>query len=200
MLLVTTMLESSRLKHLRIGIDIDGVIVDSVTASLPLLSEICGRPVSRQEIYSFDLGEILNIDEKEEAYFWEQFISTDLSRSAPPIKGAIAGLSQLDSHDVWLVTGRPMSMTNLTVSWLQENKVKYDHIVFDRRGNKHTVGLEFDIFVEDIVEEACVIAEAGILTLLLDQPWNQTSTLSQNCIRVYDWNAIVKQIKEYEGV
>jgi uncharacterized HAD superfamily protein len=198
----TDMVESSKMRHLRIGIDVDGVIVDYVTASLPLLSEICGRPVSYQDFYSRNVGEVLNIDEKKETYFWEQVICSDLLRFAPPIKGAIAGLSKLDSHDIWIVTGRPTSMKSLTVSWLNENNIKYDRIVFDsdKTVGQLSVEQDCDVFVEDQLEVASVIAEAGIFTVLLDQPWNQTSVLAKNCIRVYDWNAIVMQISEFERV
>lgn len=52
------------MKHLRIGIDIDGVIVDLVSLMLPLLSKACGRPVSHQDIYCFDIGRALDIEEK----------------------------------------------------------------------------------------------------------------------------------------
>lgn len=178
--------------------DIDGVIVDFGSVILPLLSEVCARPVLYQDLCSWDLGKALNIDEKTMAYTWEQILDSDLLRHAPPIKGAIKGLSALSKHEVWLVTGRPTSMKDLTVSWLQENKIKYDRIVFDRRGNKHTVGSEFDVFVEDLIEEARIIAEAGIFTLLFDQPWNQGQVPSENCQRVYDWNTIVLLINRFQ--
>ena len=123
-------------------------------------------------------------------------------RFAPPIKGVIAGLFQLDSHDIWLVTGRPTSIRSLTLSWLRENNIKYDHIVFDsdKTAGKLLMERDCDVFVEDQLEVASVIAEAGIFTILLDQPWNQTSILPKNCIRIYDWNAIVMQINEFEKV
>ena len=190
------------MRRLRIGVDIDGVIVDCVTAWLPLLSELCGRPVLYQDISSHKIGKLLNIDEEKEAYFWKQVMSTDLLRFAPPIKGAMAGLSNLDNHDIWLITGRPTSMRNFTLSWLKENNMKYDHIVFDseKTAGKLLLERECEVFVEDLLEVASVTAEADIFTILLDQPWNQTSTLPKNCMRAHDWNAIVMQINELAKV
>ncbi len=52
------------MKRLVIGIDIDGVIADIGVVILPLLSEVCARPVLYQDLCSWDLGEALNIDEK----------------------------------------------------------------------------------------------------------------------------------------
>lgn len=187
------------MKHLVIGIDIDGVIVDFGNAVLPLLSEACSRPVPYQDIRSLDFGRALNIDKKTVAYIWKQILGSDLLRCAPPIKGAIEGLSALSEHEVWIITGRPTSLKNLTVSWLHENKVKYDCIVFDRRGDKFSAGPRFDVFVEDFMVEAYATAEAGVFTLLFDQPWNQDPILSKNCRRFYDWSTIVLYINQFQG-
>ena len=186
------------MKRLVIGIDIDGVIVDFGSVILPLLSEVCARPVMYQDLCSWDLSKALNIDEEIMANTWKQILDSDLLRHAPPIKGAIEGLSVLSKHEIWLVTSRSVSMQNLTSSWLHDNKVSYNQLVFDRLGNKHLVGPTFDVFVEDFIEEAYTIAEAGISTILFDQPWNKTSTLPKNCKRVYEWNAILSLIGNLE--
>jgi hypothetical protein len=64
--------------------------------------------------------------------------------------------------------------------------------------DKLLVGPTFNVFVEDFIEEACAIAKAGIFTILFDQPWNNTSTLTlpENCKRVYDWNAMLLLIND----
>ncbi len=126
-------------------------------------------------------------------------MDSDLFRRAPPIKGAIEGLSMLSKHEIWLVTSRSTSMQNLTVSWLQDYQVSYDHLVFDRSYDKHLVGPKFDVFVEDFLEEAVILAESGIYTILFDQPWNKAATLPNNCQRVYDWNAILSLINKFEN-
>ena len=188
----------SEMKHLVIGLDIDGVIVDLGKAILPLLSEVCARPVLYQDLCSWDLGEALDIDEKTMENLWKQVLNNELLRDAPPIEGAIEGLSEISKHEVWLVTSRPTYSRSVTLSWLEGHKIHYDNIIFDRRGDKLSVGPTFDMFVEDFVEETLVIAEAGIFTLLFDQPWNNTSVLPRNCRRVHDWNDILLIIKDFE--
>ena len=91
-----------------------------------------------------------------------------------------------------------MSTQSLTLSWLKDHNVNYDNIVFDRRGDKLSVGPTFDVFVEDFTEEANTIAKAGIFTILFDQPWNNTSILPQNCKRVYDCNALLLLINDLQ--
>ena len=186
------------MKRLVIGIDIDGVIADLGSAMLPLLSEVCARPILYQDLSSWDLGKALNIDEETMTHTWEQLFDSDLLRYAPPIKGAVEGISAISKHEIWLVTSRPMSIESLTLSWLHDSKVSYDHIVFNRRGDKLSVGPKFNVFVEDFLDETITIADAGIFTILFDQPWNQTSVLPKNCKRVYYWNAILQLISGLE--
>lgn len=186
------------MKQLTIGLDIDGVIVDYATAMLPVVSEVCGRSVSVRDLRCWDLTEALEIDKQEEAYIWEQTLQTDLLRHARPVEGAISGLLELSRHEVWLVTARPSHMLDLTESWLAVNNAKYDHLVLGRYGDKLLAGHGFDVFVEDYLEEARAIAEAGVFSILLDQPWNQESALPQNCIRVANWGRIVALVKVFE--
>jgi len=186
------------MNNLIIGLDIDGVIVDYAAVMLPLLSEVCRRPVSAQDIYTYDITECLNIDDETAAYVWQQTLGTDLLINAPPVDGAIEGLSALDGHEIWIVTGRPSNLQGLTETWLRHRNISYDRIIFDRVMNKMLVGPEFDVFVEDFLEGALVIAEAGVFTLLFNQPWNQSSNLPENCRRVYNWSAIVKLIDELQ--
>jgi uncharacterized HAD superfamily protein len=186
--------------HLIIGLDIDGVIVDYVHHVLPLLSEICNRTVNYEDITHRDITKCLSIDEKKAAYFWEQIFNTDLLLHSAPIKGALEGLSALRRHEIWLITGRPATMRNLTLSWLNKNSVKYDQIVFDSDKTAGNLSLERDcsVFVEDQLEVGVSLAEAGIFTLLLDQPWNQAASLPKNCRRVYHWDEVVDEINKLE--
>lgn len=179
--------------------DIDGVIVDFGSVILPVLSKLCDRPVLYSDLCSWDLSQALNINEKTMAATWRKIMDSDLFRRAPPIKGAIEGLSMLSKHEIWLVTSRSISMQNLTVSWLQDYQVSYARLVFDRSGDKHSVGPKFDVFVEDFLEEAVILAESGINTILLDQPWNKTGPLPNNCQRVYDWKGILSLINKIEN-
>ena len=91
----------------------------------------------------------------------------DALRHAPPIKGAVDGLSALSEHEIWLVTSRPISTRDLTLSWLDDNGVHYDQLVFKRRGDKLSAGATFNVFVEDFLDEATTIAKADITRFYL---------------------------------
>ena len=123
------------------------------------------RPVTAEDIYTYDITKCLNIDDKAAEYVWQQTLGTDLLINAPPVDGAVAGLSALDGHEIWIVTGRPSTLQGLTEAWLSQRKIRYDRIIFDRVMNKMLAGPKFDVFVEDFLEGATVIAESGVFTL-----------------------------------
>jgi hypothetical protein len=54
------------------------------------------------------------------------------------------------------------------------------------------------VLVEDFMAEAYSTAEAGTHTMLLDQPWNNSTALPKNCKCVYGWGDILLLIKELE--
>lgn len=188
------------MKRLIIGLDIDGVIIDYIHSILPLLCEIIGGTVRYEDIIHPALTKFLNIDDKTAAYIWEQILGTDLLQSAPPISGAIEGLEILGNHEIWLITGRPTSLQDLTVSWLNDNGIKYDRIEFDSGKTVGKLSLErqCNVFVEDQLEVADMLANSGIFTLLFNQPWNQTPQLPEKCRRVYDWRQVVAEVKKLE--
>jgi uncharacterized HAD superfamily protein len=186
------------MKKLTIGLDIDGVIADTVSVMLPFLSRVCQRQITHQDITTYNLENCLAIVSQTMENIWKQILANGLLLHAPAIKGALQGITECQHHEIWLVTARPSSIRETTLSWLKGKKVKYDHIVFDTGRDKHLVTSGFDIFVDDFLEIVRPIAEAGTFTLLFDQPWNQTPELPQNCRRVYDWKTVVQVIDELE--
>jgi len=189
------------MKRLLIGLDIDGVIVDSISSVLPMLSEICNRTVAYEDVTHPALTKFLNISEAEAEYIWEQILETDLLQSSPEIDGAVESISALSRHEIWLITGRPSFLRGLTLSWLDKHRVKYDRIIFDSGKTEGNLSLErhCNVFVEDQLEVAKTLADSGVFTLLFNQPWNQAPSLPDNCRRVHTWDDIVLAVSRMES-
>jgi len=183
---------------LTLGIDIDGVIADYANIMLPLLSDVCKRPVSYHDLSCWDIGEALNISGETVDYVWNQVLGSDLLLNARPIDGAITGMSGLSRHEIWIITSRPPDIEEITVSWLNNWRIKYDYIVFENEKHQISTRQNIDVFVEDNLEQACAIAEVGVDSLLFDQPWNQAATLPEKCTRIYNWNSILHFVDSYE--
>jgi uncharacterized HAD superfamily protein len=107
-------------------------------------------------------------------------------------------MDQLRGHEIWLITARPITTRRATIAWLDQHQIDYGYLIFDQRHKRSAVSARFNVFIEDYLEEAVALAEAGIFTMLLDQPWNQTPTLPQKCHRVDSWETIVARIRELE--
>lgn len=188
------------MRHLRIALDIDGVIVDYAAVMLPMLSRVCNRTVAYEDISHWDVSRALDIDPQVMEGVWEVLLSGDSLLDAPPVEGAIEGLESLRGHEVWLVTGRPAAMQQTTLAWLERHGARYDNIVFGRQGDKQEVVRGFDLFVEDFAEEACTVAGAGVHTLLYDRPWNHMEALPDGCRRVQGWEDIISEMQRLEQI
>ncbi|MFC1971260.1 hypothetical protein ACFLV0_04980 [Chloroflexota bacterium] len=184
-------------KVLSIGIDIDGVIADLVSAMLPILSETCGYAVTHADITEYDIGVALNI-QGHMVHIWKAVFNDAFLIKVPMIQGALDGLNRISKHKIVLITGRPQETRVVTENWLGKNNVKYDRLIFSRQG-KDIYSEEIDLFVEDQYKEACNMASAGIMTILLDQPWNKRIVKSNNIKRVSNWEEITKTIRQFEN-
>lgn len=180
-------------KILNIGIDIDGVIADLVSAMLPILSEVCGYSVIYADITEYDIGKVLKT-ERQMAYIWKAVYNDAFLINAPVIKGALDGLNRISNHTIILITSRPQETQIATEQWFKNKCIKYDRLIFCQQG-KHVYRGDIDMFIEDQYEEACNMVAAGIPTLLFNQPWNQALVDSSNIKRVRDWKETTEYIQ-----
>jgi len=67
-------------------------------------------------------------------------------------------------------------------------------LVFIKLGMKHMIDEDFDVFIEDNLEQAKQIADVGINSFLLDKPWNQGELNNTKCKRCNNWDTILKEI------
>lgn len=182
------------MKNKIIALDIDGVIVDLVQAMLPLLSDACGRPVRHEDITQYDIGKSLHIEHLMNN-IWKRVHDDNLWLSAPPISGALNGLKQLGDYRLVFVTGRPEETTRgFTERWLDANKIQYEQLYF-ASGSKQVSDLDCIAFIDDHLDHIREAAEAGVRTLLFNQPWNQTFQLPANCRRVHDWKQVIDELR-----
>lgn len=186
-----------RIESIKIGIDVDGVIVNLVGAMRPLLSKACGYTVTDDQIYCFDIGKALNIESEMES-IWDEVYNSGLLREAPALDGAIEGMSKIKEHYIWLITGRPKNTRKDTKYWLKRNGIKYDKLDVGSDYKGAICNKNIDIFIEDNFEQAQLTAKAGIYTLLFDHPWNRNEVINNRCKRVKSWNEVICEVKQFQ--
>ena len=179
---------------MRIGLDLDGVVVDIIAPILPHLTDIVGRPVTTEDLTCFDLRECLNLNEAQMKRLRRLILWGELYSQAPPIDGAIEGIQRLANHEIWFVTARPENTRQHTVEWLERYELPSSPLVLTEHGKKIVGDMGFDLFVDDDVGTALGLAELGVSVLLFDHPWNQHPALPPNCHRVRGWPEVVSYV------
>ena len=68
-------------------------------------------------------------------------------------------------HEITLVTARPVEKKILTKQWLSKNDIPYHNLIFLSEGTKHEIEENFDVIIDDHLEE--IINWIGKVSLVL---------------------------------
>jgi hypothetical protein len=174
---------------MRIGIDLDGVIFDFVTAFNQATMEILGIKLPEYDREYFptrwDWAEQF-LDEDQNNVIWTYITSSDkFWTNIPPFEWSKKALNILfgtPKHDIYFVTCRMSNNFSFPVKVQSENGLKklqvknptvlpvneYDDKYFLVRG------LHLDVFVDDKTETLNLLQEdcANTRVVCLSQPWN----------------------------
>lgn len=166
----------------RVGVDVDGVLADHVTALIPRMRAKYGIELRWEEAtqWRLPLGDSDIVVEFLEAM-------TDLEWVAgipayPDAAGAIRELASL--AEVVIVTARPRAAADTTINWLNRHGLPFYEFVCGIDADKNRQGL--DLLIDDylgnilgfLAEGADIGAGVGTgvegrIGVLLDRPWNR---------------------------
>ena len=168
---------------MRVGVDIDEVIADSCAAYLPVLNELFGKNLGREDLTRFDFEITYDLSETDMKRFWGHFARTGGWERIAPVEGAAAALARLKvRHEVVIVTGRPEEFVGeKTRRWIAAHAIPHDALVFMGEGDKEEAvrraldGKGLDALVEDHWGFAEKVAARGVPVYLVDAPWNRAA-------------------------
>lgn len=191
---------------MNLGIDIDGVLADSVPSFLNLLNLMFGKKWTPADITTYRFEDALGISEKDAAHFWKLFARQGGWGRIRPIKGAVEFCTRLArQHAIILVTGRPRHYVEIeTKAWLRQHKIAYDELIFvssgqDKLSASRGAGQLLDLLIEDSYEYGKPLADAGIPVLLIDYPWNRNIPAHKFIRRIKSLAEAPKIIAELEA-
>jgi len=193
-------------RTLRIGIDIDDVLIKSVDRAVEMYNEAFGTAITRDTWYDFSDLEVWGDDDlRVLVNRVVGLFSSDAFASVQPLEGANDVLNHLkrEGHELFAVTGRSESIRKQTLFVLDkcypdlfENDTVFfvDHYSHDgEKASKADVSAELQLthFVDDQIEHVNSLSRAGIKTVLFSQDykWNQTGA-DDNVIRLNDWQSV----------
>ena len=193
---------------MRIGVDIDDVLVETMPAYLRAFQERFGRAVSLSQA-SWDPFELFpDIPSHERLAFFEglrrsRFMFTrPLHPDAPPAVRALKGAG----HTLIILSGRPQPHLRDTEEMLEGMGIRecFAEIVHrdgetipDYKG-RAAGELRLDVLVEDEFPAARAVAQAGVPVLLMDRPWNQ-GPLPPRIRRVASWADALAHLAAWPG-
>lgn len=179
-----------------VGVDIDGVVADSLLAWITELNKYFGQNKRIEDVSSYQFDKVYNVTWEEMDYFFRQYQQILLS-NLTPVQHAPRALELLkDKHRLVLITARPEEFRMMTEIWLREHGIHYDELMMTSYCDKAEFcqRAQVDIYIEDSLENANSIVTTGIPVILFDAPYNQVNSDSR-LLRRYDWPEIYRTVQ-----
>ena len=157
---------------LRIGLDLDGVLADVMSAWLELTNPGRLAPLSKSDMNGWDFWANHGIKKRE---FYAQLDACwDSWLSIPPTEPDLAhktGMLSDMASSLDIVTARSLATNRHVKEWLSHYDIKYDQYVSVASGWMKA-DLEYDVFIDDSPINAAAFAKRGKKVVVYDQPWN----------------------------
>lgn len=192
---------------MKIGIDFDDVVANSMHAILQLHNERYGSNYTLDHAISYRLEDVWGGTTEEAVKKIDEFFDTDQLITISPMAGSIKGLRALKSqgHELYIVTGRKSRDIKQTERWLEHHfKGVFSGIhyasFFAMKESENPLKkvdickkLGIELMIDDNLPTALECATEGIKVFLFDQNWNRTK-LSEGITRVHSWDEIVEKL------
>ncbi len=173
---------------MRIGIDIDGTITTAYYW-LEFFNNHLGTSLRAEEVLHYDHHIDFGITLEAFKTFRKDHL-VEIHRLAKARPYAVKVLQALThkGHDCFLITAREKDLRLLTKSWLKDNLIPYSNLYHLGSTEKVSLAksLGVELFLEDRLETALAMANAGIPTLLFNTSYNQAPE-HPFILRVDDW-------------
>lgn len=194
-------------KKMKIGIDIDEVVVEFFKEYLKLFNERFEKNLVLDDILKFEIWEFTDVSKEDALSLAEEFNSSDNFFKMNFVDDSKESLFKINENfDIHFITSRPENLNEKTKIFLKSHFKEMDfdlHFsggVWNDRKSKSQIckELEIPVLIEDRRKYALECAQEGIKVLLLDKSWNQNCE-HENIICVKDWNEIMKEIEDIKN-
>ena len=193
-------------QRLRIGIDVDDVLAESLPAYLEAFRRRFGKEVRIEEAVWEIFRRFPEIAPDQMLGFYDHLEATDFLGSRPVYPEAVAGIRALAAagHRLFVVTGRLTQHRGHTRRMLQgvglldvfEDLVHRDAETLANYKPRVVRELGLQMFIEDELEVALAVARIPVPVLLFDRPWNRAD-LPSGVVRVTGWGQVVEQVADW---
>jgi 5'(3')-deoxyribonucleotidase len=190
---------------MKIGIDLDEVLVDFLPALLKYHNATYGTSLTREDFFTYHYWDIWGGTVEEAIKKVCDFHQTPYFKDLKPIAGTQEAIKRLkEGNELFIITSRQESIASATKAWIAEYFPDAFSDVFltnqySLSGDKKTKKeycelLGIEVLIEDQLKYGleCLAPERKIF--LLDCPWNKAKELPEGIKRVYSWQEIIESI------
>lgn len=158
---------------MRIALDLDGVLANSIATFCGILNHRHAKNLTVKSFVRWNAWEIARITKGEflrtldEAWFeWETIPPTEEGLSKK-----VAQLRNFGTVDI--VTGRSSKTIKYATSWLRRYKIPYDDFVRTESTNAKA-NFDYDLFIDDSPDLMTLVSSTpDSYGILYSQPWNR---------------------------
>ncbi|MEM9605862.1 MAG: hypothetical protein AAGA99_00460 [Actinomycetota bacterium] len=177
---------------MRIGLDLDGTIVDFSKGVFDAYETWYGTEVPASKQQRWDSVWTETVGDMDTAWSWLREIPGFWVNLAP-IKGALGGVLELAraGHELEIITNRPEWSRGQTQAWLVRHWPHSHHgtpLHFVKRKSQ----VRCDLYIDDSPEVLEELAEAGRTTMRFTQPWNRDAEAT---CRATGWKDVLRLVE-----
>jgi uncharacterized protein len=189
-------------KRIKIGIDIDDVLIHSLESFLYFFNKKYNTDIKKTECVSNKrFHECLNISKEKLLLLYSEYEKLEMPMEVRKIEGAEKALNKIKTEcDFILITARPKKIKKKTYEILNKHYPEHNFKVFFTKDNLEKKGKGeiciregVSLMIDDDWKNALDCAKKEIKVFLLDNPWNR-GVVHENIIRVYSWDEILEKI------
>lgn len=191
---------------MRIGIDIDGVLLNMGQFILDYGSKYCYEHNIDFEINGneYDESKIFGISSEEAEKFWNEYLVKYVTEKEPRecAKEVIDKLKE--NNEIYIITARNEyglpekeygHMQELTKEWIKNNNIYYDKLLFTSENKLNVCEKnKIDIMIEDSPSNIEKLSEGNLHIFCYDNPYNK-KVKGTKITRVYSWYDILNKIE-----
>lgn len=191
---------SGSTKHrLKIAVDLDGVLAESMTLWCEIANKEYGTHFKMEDLDSWSWWRKSPVS-KDDFYrildeswdYWEKIPPTE-----PDIARKVAKIEPFGDLDV--VTGRSKRTVEAARSWIDGQKVRYRNFV-RVLGWRDKILLDYDVYIDDAPDLMPLVSRSPTAwAVLYDRPWNRSVADLPKVLRTESWTRIPALLKQIQA-
>ena len=192
-------------KKLRIGIDIDDVLVAFIGGYLSFHNKKHNTNFNLEDVTNYHLWECgIHKSREEDILEVLEFQNSTDFENLSLIEGARNGLEKIaNRYKIYLISSRPEEVKERTRSYFDFSfpkngfEIIFSGEIYGGKLSKSEIckNLEIPLIIEDNPNYSLNCAKEGIKVFLLDKPWNKNYKKHKNITKVKEWGEILEKLE-----